>query len=348
MVEFLIAVLALAAGLGIGYRSGTGGARRAAREAAAARAANADYERSVTEFAGAVAPVWSSQIESSRTQMEKAVGAVTTEFSQIVDNLDSVLASSSAALEDSHGGGSLERGRQRLGSVVNTLDSALTSKQEALRDLEALLGLNDDLKQMTSEVAQIAAQTNLLALNASIEAARAGEAGAGFGIVALEVRQLAERSFQTSERMARRVESIAAAIAAALAKAEGEAEREGVAVTRANSEVSEVLDDLGTVFSGLRDSSDQLERAAVGIRAGVAGAIVNLQFQDRIGQVLEHLRENVDRMPAVVAESRDGRALDARRLLDELAATYTMHQEREAHLTGAKATAVPESEITFF
>ncbi|GAA1563994.1 methyl-accepting chemotaxis protein [Dactylosporangium maewongense] len=345
MVEFLIVVVALAAGLAAGYKAGALRAVRAGREEAAARAATADYARSVTEFAGAVAPVWSSQIESSRTQMEAAVGAVTTEFSQIVDNLDAVLASSSAALEDSHGGGALERGRQRLGSVVHTLDAALTSKREALRDLEALLGLNDDLKQMTAEVAQIAAQTNLLALNASIEAARAGEAGAGFGIVALEVRQLAERSFQTSERMARRVEGIAGAIASALSKAEGDAEREGVAVTRANSEVSEVLDDLGAVLAGLRDSSDQLERAAVGIRSGVAGAIVNLQFQDRIGQVLEHLRENIDRMPVVVAEDR---SLNAQRLLDELAATYTMHQEREAHLTGAKTAAVPESEITFF
>ncbi|MEV4510070.1 methyl-accepting chemotaxis protein [Dactylosporangium sp. NPDC049525] len=342
MVEFLIAVVALAAGLGAGYFSGT---RRNSRPPDQ-ETGSADYERSVTDFTATVAPVWSSQIESSRVQMETAVAAVTTEFSQIVDNLDAVLASSSAVLEDSQGGGSFDRGRQRLGNVVGTLDDALSSKREALRDLETLLGLNGDLKQMTAEVAQIAAQTNLLALNASIEAARAGEAGAGFGIVALEVRQLAERSFQTSEKMAARVEGIASAIAGALTKAEGDTEREGAAVARANTEVTEVLDDLGAVFSGLRESSDRLEQAAVGIRSGVSEAIVNLQFQDRIGQVLEHLRQNIDRMPAVVAESRP---LDARRLLAELEATYTMHQEREAHHTGARtAAAVPESEITFF
>lgn len=57
------------------------------------------------------------------------------------------------------------------------------------------------INELTNDILSISSQTNLLALNASIEAARAGEAGKGFAVVADEIRQLADSSRQTADRI---------------------------------------------------------------------------------------------------------------------------------------------------
>ncbi|MDR7275845.1 methyl-accepting chemotaxis protein [Catenuloplanes atrovinosus] len=347
MAEMLWVLLGLAVGGGAGY--GLGRRRSTAPPPAATR--DDPHLRSVSRLAGTLAPVWSAQLTSSRSQMETAVGTLTERFAEIVENLDTVLESSTGALDDGQGG-TFDRSRERLGGVVGTLDEALSSKRETVAELRTLLAFNDELRQMSGEVTAIAAQTNLLALNASIEAARIGRAGAAFGVVADEVRQLADRSAGTSERMAEKVGRVESTIRTLLNHAEQTAEREDEAVAGANAEVQAVLDDLQGVVAGFRDSSASLERAAVGIRGDISESLVNLQFQDRVCQVLEHLQASIDRLPAVVEEAgersrTDAPPIDPEAILGEMEATYTMAEEVQAHRSKSGAR-VADSEITFF
>ena len=64
------------------------------------------------------------------------------------------------------------------------------------------------ISEMVNIIASIASQTNLLSLNAGIEAARAGDAGKGFGVVAAEIKKLAEQSNESANKIREIVEEI--------------------------------------------------------------------------------------------------------------------------------------------
>ena len=90
---------------------------------------------------------------------------------------------------------------EKVGNILDVLNKAIEDSKSV-----------DQVNNLTNDILNISSQTNLLALNASIEAARAGEAGKGFAVVADEIRQLADSSRETANKIQSIISVVVAAV----------------------------------------------------------------------------------------------------------------------------------------
>ncbi len=309
------------------------------------------YVESMDDFSEHITPVWAAHIESCRQEMEYAVGELTQRFAGITTNLNATLNSSNSTLSDGNSDIFLTS-RQRLEQIIGPLNAAQQENLIVLERIRSLTGFVTELKTNAREVARIADQTNLIALNAAIEAARAGEAGRGFAVVADEVRKLSKLSGETGKLIGSTVEQINTAMNATLTAVEKSTNHEATAVEVSNENIHAVLGNLQAVFDGLHQHSNHMDHSAKLIKQEIEESLIQFQFQDRIGQVMMHVRDSINRFPHYISSTRsDGiemlQPLNTADMLEALKSTYTMEAEHHAHGEGASHSQ-PTDEITFF
>lgn len=147
-------------------------------------------------------------------------------------------------------------------SVART--SAASVDETAKAAVIAMRAIEASSKEMTEIIATIdglAFQTNLLALNAGVEAARAGPSGAGFAVVATEVRHLAQRSAEAAGSIRNLVTTSSSQISdgVSLVESSGDALQQVVSeVTAVASLVDEIAGETEKQAGGIAEISQMM------------------------------------------------------------------------------------------
>jgi len=242
----------------------------------------------------AVRAQFAAQDESVRRTKD-----VLSRSAESVARLDSIVreqgegvTASSSAIEEMVGNigavsGSVAKMGERFKALKETSQRGKDTQAAVDERVNKIAEQSRVLMEANETIAKIAAQTNLLAMNAAIEAAHAGDSGAGFSVVADEIRRLAETSSAQSKAIQTELRNISASIVDVVSSSKDSEEAFGLVVSaiaetealvleidgamseqkEASTQILGALRDMNGLSSGVRD---QTERMRAGLESVVS------------------------------------------------------------------------------
>ena len=205
-----------------------------------------------------------------------------------------------------------EEGRVAVQETVQDMQRIRAAVQRMSKQVKALGDRSLEISQIVSTIRDIANQTNLLALNAAIEAAGAGEAGARFGVVADQVRKLAESSTHATREIADLVKVIQGETQHAVVAMEHETQavEAGSASALRTGDVfkdisaiaqrsSELAQSIASAAANQTSSTDQMGRS---IKDFTGGAVATQKATDSARVTVEELAKLAEGLTTSVSQ----------------------------------------------
>lgn len=179
--------------------------------------------------------------------------------------------------------------RQRVARLVYAFTEGDQSVKRAEGAVREVVSLSEKLRQINDVIAGIAAKTNMLAMNAAIEAAHAGSAGAGFSVVADEIRALAEGTAKRTRESKESLKAVLDQIGVALNASEHTAE--------SFASISELLSGVDAGASEIAAIMAEQDKASGRIREMLGEttklAAETLRIAESLGQDAQHAADAV-------------------------------------------------------
>ena len=236
---------------------------------------------SATEMAAALREQQATSNEVASTTVE--IGATAKEISATAKELGRTMGEVSSVSESTaHLAGGGQAGLTRL-------ESSMRQIMEATANISAKLALLNEktanINSVVTTINKVADQTNLLSLNAAIEAEKAGEYGHGFGVVAMEIRRLADQTAVATYDIEQMVKEMQSAVSAGVMGMDKFNEE----VRRGSEETRQVTGQLAEIIQQVQALTPRFESVNEGMQAQSAAAG---QISDALGQLGETAQQS--------------------------------------------------------
>lgn len=240
---------------------------------------------SITEIAATIKQQETTVNEQAATSNE--IAASTTEIAATAENLMDTMAKVTDMTQNTAMAAS--QSHYRLTNINSIMEKMETSSQSIVAKLSILSTKASTIAGVTKTINKIADQTNLLSLNAAIEAEKAGEYGAGFSVVASEIRRLADQTAVATfdiEQMVNEVQSSVASGVMNIEKFADDVRRGFQEVQISSNQISQVIDQV----QALRPP---IETVNEGIAAQSLGAKQISESVDQLNEAAQQTAESV-------------------------------------------------------
>ncbi len=243
----------------------------------------------------ALVPVLTGQLDNVKQQTETAALTIGERFQGIMAAIQQQ-AQHTLALANSFSDGrrgssdAILNGVDELVVAIETFAGRLEDDRELISQAQQLKTRLEAIRALVVNIDFITSQTGLLGLNTAIEAAHAGDAGAGFAVVAQEMRRLSERSSEIAARVETLLSSqvgedlsrLNSSLSNAIARDEGQLIQARRAAEEIHNRMQAITNDMGRSLDLVRTTGDA-------IAALVSQVVMSLQFQDITRQEIEHV-----------------------------------------------------------
>lgn len=247
----------------------------------------ADLSINLTSSATQIASSAVHQQSSVTTLMASSnqIASATKEISATSQELHRAMVEIAEAAERTAG---LARdGRQGLKGVEISMQALSTASGSISSKLSTIRNRASRINSVVTAITKVADQTNLLSLNASIEAEKAGEAGAGFAVVAREIRRLADQSAQATLDIEQIVEEMQEAVASGVdeIRSFSEAVHGGIGAAEAmRGQFGEIIERVESIAPRYETVQQGMQNQSVGAK----------QISDAMWQLSETARQASD------------------------------------------------------